>query len=129
MRGFSEWVRKAITDREPTIRDVALVISRPTRVVGTPEQIADALVEWQDAGVDGINVINWVIPGSFEEFADKVLPVLRERGLAQSEYAEGPLRQKLFGDPLLNDRHPAARYRGAFSGAHADRAALAQEGV
>ncbi|HAY42215.1 MAG TPA: hypothetical protein DCY59_01045, partial [Micrococcaceae bacterium] len=67
-------------------------------------------------GVDGINVINWVIPGSFQEFADKVLPVLRARGLAQSEYSEGTLRQKLFGDgDLLNERHPAARYRGAFT--------------
>ena len=66
--------------------------------------------------MDGINVINWVIPGSFEEFADKVLPVLRERGLAQSEYSAGTLREKLFGDgPLLNDRHPAAAYRGAFA--------------
>jgi FMN-dependent oxidoreductase (nitrilotriacetate monooxygenase family) len=127
MRGFSEWVRTGITDREPTIRDVALVISRQTRIVGTPEQIADALVEWQEAGVDGINVINWVIPGSFEEFADAVLPVLRERGLAQTDYAPGPLRQKLFGEPLLNDRHPAARYRGAFAAAAAEPA-LAQEG-
>ena len=66
--------------------------------------------------MDGINVINWVIPGSFEEFADKVLPVLRERGLARSEYAEGTLRRRLFGSDHLNDRHPAARYRGAFAG-------------
>lgn len=114
MKGFSEWVRKAVTDREPTIRDVALILSRNTRIVGTPEQIADRLVEWQDAGVDGINVINWVLPGSFEEFAEKVLPVLRQRGLAQTEYAPGTLREKLFGRAHLDERHPAARYRGAF---------------
>jgi long-chain alkane monooxygenase len=65
--------------------------------------------------VDGINVINWVIPGSFEEFADQVLPVLRERGLAQAEYAPGTLRQKLFGRDRLPQTHPAARYRGAFA--------------
>ena len=115
MKGFSEWVRKAVTDHEPTIRDAALVISRSTRIVGTPEQIADRLVEWQDAGVDGINVINWVLPGSFEEFAEKVLPILRQRGLAQTEYAPGTLREKLFGRAHLDERHPAARYRGAFS--------------
>jgi long-chain alkane monooxygenase len=114
IKGFTEWLVRDITDREPTIRDVALSISHGTRVVGTPEQIADELQTWQDAGVDGINVINWVIPGSFAEFADKVLPVLRERGLAQTDYAPGPLRQKLFGAARLNDRHPAARYRGAF---------------
>ncbi|KQX04959.1 MULTISPECIES: NtaA/DmoA family FMN-dependent monooxygenase [unclassified Leifsonia] len=115
-KGFGEWVSKAITDREPIVADIALLISRSTRLVGTPEQIADALEVWQAAGVDGINVINWVIPGSFEEFADKVLPVLRERGLAQSDYGDGvTLRDRLFGQPRLNDRHPAARYRGAFA--------------
>lgn len=114
-KGFLEWVSKAITDREPTVRDLAIRQSKSTRIVGTPEQIADRIEEWQDAGVDGINVINWVIPGSFEEFADKVLPVLRERGLAQKDYAPGTLREKLFGYPTLNDRHPAARYRGAFA--------------
>jgi len=114
-KGFGEWVSKAITDREPLVEDIAFLISRSTRVVGTPEQIADQLEVWQDAGVDGINVVNWVIPGSFEEFAEHVLPVLRERGLAQSEYAPGTLREKLFGYPRLNERHPAAGYRGAFA--------------
>ncbi|WP_460775742.1 NtaA/DmoA family FMN-dependent monooxygenase [Microbacterium sp. GXF7504] len=117
-RGFLTWASQVIRDREPVLEDIAILSRRSTRVVGTPEQIADRLAEWQAAGVDGINVINWVLPGSFEEFAEKVLPVLRARGLAQESYAPGPLRQKLFGAPLLNDRHPAARYRGAFS-AHA----------
>ncbi|TXN28734.1 NtaA/DmoA family FMN-dependent monooxygenase [Lacisediminihabitans profunda] len=114
-KGFLESVAKHITDREPIVRDLAITRSRSTRIVGTPEQIADRIQEWQDAGVDGINVINWVLPGSFAEFADKVLPVLRARGLAQTEYAEGTLRKKLFGTDTLNERHPAARYRGAFA--------------
>ena len=123
-KGFTEWAAKAITDREPVIRDVALLISRSTRIVGTPEQIADALEEWQAAGVDGINVINWVIPGSFVEFAEQVLPVLRDRGLAQRDYGPGAtLRERLFGAPRLNDRHPAAKYRGAFGPKATDAAA------
>lgn len=115
-KGFTEWVSKHITDREPLVEDLAWLQARNSRIVGTPEQIADRLQEWHDAGVDGINVINWVIPGSFAEFADEVLPVLRERGLAQSEYTEGTLRAKLFGSDRLNERHPAAAYRGAFAG-------------
>ncbi|WP_336713904.1 LLM class flavin-dependent oxidoreductase [Arthrobacter sp. USHLN218] len=114
-RKGTEWVSRHIIDREPVVGDLAWLQARNSRIVGTPEQIADRLEQWQAAGVDGINVINWVIPGSFEEFADQVLPVLRARGLAQREYAGGPLRQKLFGAPLLNERHPAARYRGAFT--------------
>ncbi|WP_166996966.1 NtaA/DmoA family FMN-dependent monooxygenase [Paramicrobacterium fandaimingii] len=114
-RGFVEWISRYITDREPVVADLVLQRTRGSAVIGTPESIADELEIWQAAGVDGINVINWVIPGSFEEFADKVLPVLRERGLAKTEYSEGTLREKLFGQAHLNDRHPAARYRGAFS--------------
>ncbi|GAB2695134.1 alkanesulfonate monooxygenase SsuD/methylene tetrahydromethanopterin reductase-like flavin-dependent oxidoreductase (luciferase family) [Microbacterium marinum] len=120
MKGFSELLRRSITDREPTVADVAGRMTRNNLVVGTPEQIADEIEKWQAAGVDGINVVNAVLPGSFEEFADKVLPVLRDRGLAQTEYAPGTLREKLFGTARLNDRHPAARYRGAFAADRTD---------
>ena len=65
--------------------------------------------------MDGINVVNATIPGSYVEFIDHVIPVLQQRGLAQSEYAPGTARAKLFGSDLLNHRHPAAKYRGAFA--------------
>ncbi len=87
-----------------------------TQIVGTPEQIADELQQWYDAGVDGVNVMYHVTPGSFEDFVDGVIPVLQERGLAQREYAPGTLREKLTdgaSGPRLNDRHPAAGRRRA----------------
>jgi FMN-dependent oxidoreductase (nitrilotriacetate monooxygenase family) len=108
------WLKESVDGRVPTLSDIVKLRSRGTRVVGTPEQIADRLGEWSDAGVDGINVINATIPGSYEEFIDHVLPVLRDRGLARREYAEGTLRRKLFGNDRLTERHPAAQYRGAF---------------
>ena len=87
-----------------------------TRIVGTPETIADQLELWSDAGVDGINVINATIPGSYEEFIDQVMPVLRKRGLARDEHGEpSTLRHQLFGVDRLNERHPASQYRGAFA--------------
>lgn len=114
-RSGIEWLRAANPDREPTVADLGrLVANRHRRVVGAPEQIADALEDWRAAGVDGINVINWTLPGTYEEFVDHLLPVLQRRGLAKREYAEGTLRRKLFGTDRLNERHPAARYRGAF---------------
>ncbi|WP_439495532.1 LLM class flavin-dependent oxidoreductase [Bosea sp. (in: a-proteobacteria)] len=115
-RSHIDWLRKREPGREPTVGDLGrLVAKRHPRFVGTPEQIADELLRWQEAGVDGINLINWTIPGSYWEFAEYLLPVLQERGLAKREYAKGTLRQKLFGRDTLNERHPAARYRGAFS--------------
>ncbi|MCD1269585.1 NtaA/DmoA family FMN-dependent monooxygenase [Microbacterium sp. MEC084] len=111
-----QWLREASPDREPTIRDLAgLSAKLRARVVGTPEQIADELEQWQDIGVDGINVMNWWLPGSYEEFVDHVVPTLQDRGLVQREYAEGTLRRKLFGHDQLPDRHPARRWRRAFS--------------
>ncbi|GIE99556.1 LLM class flavin-dependent oxidoreductase [Paractinoplanes rishiriensis] len=109
------WIKDLVTDRVPTLRDVAHYTARNGRVTGTPEQIADQLDRWRDAGVDGINVVNAEIPGSYVEFVEHVIPVLRKRGLARHDYAEGTLRQKLFGrGDRLPDSHPAARYRGAF---------------
>ncbi len=110
------WIRDLVTDREPTLRDVAHYTATNGRIVGTPEQIADRLADWQAAGVDGINLVNAEIPTSYEEFVDHVIPVLQQRGLAQREYAEGTLRHKLFGDgDRLPERHYATRYRGAFA--------------
>jgi FMN-dependent oxidoreductase (nitrilotriacetate monooxygenase family) len=114
-QGILDWLRRSTPGREPVVADLGAILSRRSRVVGTPEQIAGVLAGWQQAGVDGINVVNWRLPDSYDEFVDHVLPELRRRGLAQREYAEGTLRRKLFGTDLLNDRHPAARYRGAFT--------------
>lgn len=117
------WLREAVPDREPTVRDLAELRSRSGRVVGTPEQIADRLEQWRDAGVDGINVINATIPDSYVDFAEHVLPVLRDRGLAKRDYEPGTARFKLSGRDRLPESHPAARYRGAFAEVAAAHAA------
>ncbi|HWH92854.1 MAG TPA: NtaA/DmoA family FMN-dependent monooxygenase [Baekduia sp.] len=117
------WLRESVDGRTPTLADVTRIRTRGTRVIGTPEQIADRLADWRDAGVDGINIINSVIPGTYDELIEHLFPVLRERGLAQAGYEEGTLRRKLFGRDRLSERHPAARYRGAFAPTAAIRAA------
>jgi FMN-dependent oxidoreductase (nitrilotriacetate monooxygenase family) len=112
-RGIVRGLIEQAPDRHWTFGD-ALAHRAINRVVGTPEQIADRLAEWAEAGVDGINVTYYTTPGSFVEFIDGVMPVLQERGLAQREYRPGTLREKLTdgGDgPRLNQRHPAAAIR------------------
>lgn len=108
--------------------DGARVSAAPpgSRIAGTPEQIADELAGWQDAGIDGVSLVNADAHRSYEEFVEHVAPVLQGRGLMQREYAEGSLRHKLFGrGGRLPDGHPASRYRGAFAPQHArDAAAL-----
>jgi FMN-dependent oxidoreductase (nitrilotriacetate monooxygenase family) len=108
-------VTRGIEGREATVRDLGvLTAQRHVRVVGTPDQIADQLEGWRAAGVDGVNVVNWVLPGSYTDFVDHVTPVLQKRGLQQREYTPGSLREKLTGSARTNERHPSARYRGAF---------------
>lgn len=80
-------------------------------LIGSAEQVADKLAACADAGIDGFNLIYATTPGSFTDFIDGVAPILKQRGLMQSEYASGPLRQKIFGDARLSRRHPGAAYR------------------
>ena len=111
------WLRAANPDREPTVRDLAKITAKVRgRFVGTPEQIADKLEDWQRAGVDGINVMNWTIPNSYELFIDEVMPTLRARGLAKDEPALGTLRHKLTGRDELPETHYGRGFRGAFGG-------------
>jgi long-chain alkane monooxygenase len=109
MRGLIE----SAPDKDWRFGDLIRWIS-DLRVVGTPEQIADELGEWADAGVTGINLMYHVTPGSFADFIDGVTPVLQERGLQQSEYAPGTFREKLADGGSgagLNDRHPGSEVR------------------
>jgi FMN-dependent oxidoreductase (nitrilotriacetate monooxygenase family) len=108
-------VVKAMIDSAPektwTFRDLIRRQMVGNYLTGTPEQIADALQSWSEAGADGFNIVYSVTPGTFADFITGVVPVLQARGLMQREYSPGPLRQKLFGSPRLPDRHPAAGYR------------------
>lgn len=63
-----EWLRQSVQGREPTVADLGDLVSRRSRLVGTPEQIAYQLEVWQRAGVDGINVMNWRLPGVLRAF-------------------------------------------------------------
>jgi FMN-dependent oxidoreductase (nitrilotriacetate monooxygenase family) len=84
------------------------------RIVGTPEQIADELEGWLEVGVGGINMPYYTTPGTFRDFVDGAVPELQRRGLMQSEYAPGTLREKLADgglDARLPDSHPGGKTR------------------
>lgn len=103
---------------KPTVRDFLSSLSLPQMVVGSPESIAARLSEYQAAGVDGVQIMNILLPESYEEFFDHVVPVLQDRGLMQKEYRSGTLREKLFDSDSadISAQHPAYGYRGMFSG-------------
>lgn len=89
-----------IVNRErPTLRELyrTVATARGHRtVVGTPEQIADAIQLWFDNGAaDGFNIMPPVLPTALTDFIDQVVPILQRRGLFRSEYEGATLRENL----------------------------------
>ena len=114
MAGIRGWVKgmvEAEPDKSKTFRDLIRARTTGRFLVGTPEQVADDLGEWFDAGVDGFNLTYNTTPGTFVDFIDGVVPVLQQRELMQREYAPGSLREKVFGHANLHDSHPGRRFR------------------
>lgn len=100
-------------DIDAAARHVALAGSCPL-VVGSPDHVADELETLrEDTGVDGFNLTRQVVPETFVDFVDLVVPELQRRGVFKRGYAPGTLREKLFGHTAnLQPPHPAASHRG-----------------
>nr|WBO81477.1 LLM class flavin-dependent oxidoreductase [Streptomyces sp. SBE_14.2] len=73
-------------------------------VAGTPEQIADIIVDWFEGGAaDGFNVMAPALPSGLAAFAEHVLPILRGKGLFREEY-EGTTLREHYGLPVPPNR-------------------------
>lgn len=80
-----------------TLREIASTYRRGNRVMrGTAEQVADFMEKWVEAGCgDGFMMPLGYYPGNLDDFVEKVVPILQERGSYKTEYAPGTLRDKL----------------------------------
>jgi long-chain alkane monooxygenase len=101
-------------DRRWKIRDIAEFVGLGGRgpvVVGSPTQVADLLQRWiEETDVDGFNLTYAVMPETYENIIDLLLPELRRREVYKNEYRPGSLREKLFGQgPHLPETHPGTR--------------------
>lgn len=89
-----------------TLRELylSLATARGHRTaVGTPEQIADALVEWFDNGAaDGFNIMPPVLPTGLTDFVDQVVPILQKRGIFRTAYEGTTLRENLGFERPIN---------------------------
>jgi FMN-dependent oxidoreductase (nitrilotriacetate monooxygenase family) len=95
--------KRALVDR-------MILGSRQPPIVGSAEEVADALIAWVDeADVDGFNLSRTVMPDCIEDVVELLVPVLQARGRYKQGYAPGTYREKLFGaGPRLVAPHPAA---------------------
>ena len=65
-------------------------------IVGTPEQIADHIASWFEAGAaDGFNIMPPYFPSELDVFVDHVIPILQRRRLFRTAYEGTTLRDHL----------------------------------
>ena len=83
-------------------------------VVGAPEEVAEEQIAWvEDTDVDGFNLAYGVMPETFVNFVNLVVPELQRRGRYKRDYAPGTLRENALRQRLraARRRSPAVRFR------------------
>lgn len=82
---------------------------------GTPDVVADKIEEWLDVDdIDGINLVQFLTPGTARDFIDLVVPELRRRGRFREKYTPGEtLRERVLGagNARLLPEHYGAQFR------------------
>jgi alkanesulfonate monooxygenase SsuD/methylene tetrahydromethanopterin reductase-like flavin-dependent oxidoreductase (luciferase family) len=96
------------------IREIAEFVGLGGRgpvVAGSPLTVADQLQHWvEETDLDGFNLTYAVMPETYENIIDLLVPELQRRRVYKSEYRPGTLREKLFGQgPYLPESHPGRR--------------------
>jgi FMN-dependent oxidoreductase (nitrilotriacetate monooxygenase family) len=108
-KGQSERIVDTARTENLTLRQTAeRFIGRRSPFVGRAETIANEMERWFRAGaVDGF-MLSVARPKDFALFCERVLPILRARGLFRTEYEHDTLRGNL-GLPIPANRYTAAR--------------------
>ncbi|MFD2756936.1 LLM class flavin-dependent oxidoreductase [Gulosibacter faecalis] len=98
-KGRYATVLRIIAQRQPTVRELLSSLAAGgghATFVGTPEQVADEIERWVDAGgADGFNLMPPALPGSLDDFVETVVPELQRRGRMRRAYEGATLRDHL----------------------------------
>lgn len=80
-----------------TLIQVAKRVANKCVFSGTAEQIANHIELWFNSGAaDGFNIAFTHLPGALDDFVEKVVPILQQKGLLRLEY-EGKTLRDHFG--------------------------------
>ncbi len=113
-------LRARAEERGLSIREAVIAADRRQGFVGTPDSVADRLVEFVRSGaVDGFNISPWLVPDGLDDVVDLLVPALQERGAYRTAYEGTTLRGHLgLREPLTRrGRQPGARLDAAAVGA------------
>ncbi|WP_320773813.1 NtaA/DmoA family FMN-dependent monooxygenase [Streptomyces sp. CRN 30] len=90
-----EW-RELAAANKWSIRDLVIENGNRQNFVGTPATVARTIDEYVQAdAADGFILVPHLTPTGLDEFADKVVPLLQERGVFRTEYEGTTLRDHL----------------------------------
>ncbi|MFJ4681819.1 NtaA/DmoA family FMN-dependent monooxygenase [Streptomyces sp. NPDC088789] len=90
-----EW-RELAAARGWSIRDLVIETGNRQNFVGSAATVAATIDEYvQSDASDGFILVPHLTPGGLDEFADRVVPLLQERGVYRTEYEGTTLRDHL----------------------------------
>ncbi|MET0389425.1 MAG: NtaA/DmoA family FMN-dependent monooxygenase [Polyangiales bacterium] len=105
--GFTKSFAELTAGEEITPRRLIRRVEGGHRLaIGTPQEVADTILDWWDSGtVDGFNIHIPVLPDGIAEFNRLVIPQLQAAGAFPKAYDGSTIRQRLqLPDP--RDRRP-----------------------
>lgn len=92
----AERLRQVAEAKKLSVREVVIDQFERGALVGTPTQVAEQIDTFvQEDGSDGFTLGSHLVPWGLDEFVDKVVPLLQERGALRTEYAGTTLRDNL----------------------------------
>ncbi|MEV0358403.1 NtaA/DmoA family FMN-dependent monooxygenase [Nocardia sp. NPDC050697] len=102
-------LREVAEAKQLTLREVVIDQFERGPLVGTPEQVAQQIDDFvQNDGSDGFILGSHLVPTGLDEFVDRVVPLLQERGALRTEYDGSTLRDNLGLPDLRNANRVAA---------------------
>ncbi|GAA3670559.1 NtaA/DmoA family FMN-dependent monooxygenase [Nonomuraea antimicrobica] len=91
----AKW-RALAEEKGLSIRELVIEVTGRQTFVGTPESVARQIDEHVQAdAADGFILVPHLTPGGLDEFVDRVVPLLRERGSFRTHYTGVTLRDHL----------------------------------
>ena len=91
----AKWRERAEADNL-SIRELVIAVTSRQQFVGTPAEVADEIdLHVQADACDGFILVPHLTPHGLDEFVDRVVPLLQERGAFRNEYCGLTLRDHL----------------------------------
>ncbi|WP_372671311.1 NtaA/DmoA family FMN-dependent monooxygenase [Amycolatopsis kentuckyensis] len=89
--------RAIAEEKKLSIRELVIEVTARQQFVGTPSTVASTIDEYvQSDAADGFVLVPHLTPTGLDEFVEKVVPLLQEKGVFRTEYSGTTLREQLF---------------------------------